>query len=60
MPENKNTRDFHAQSTLNPGTRLEALHSPTTGKTRTPPYKRLTHQQRTALVEKLIDFLKSM
>lgn len=60
MPENKNTRNFQSQSALNSGTHLEALHSPVKGKTNAAPDKHLTHEQRTALVVKLIDFLKSM
>lgn len=59
MPEEKNTRNFQSQSAVNPGTRLEPLHSPSAGKTRPAPITQISHQQRTALVEKLIEFLKS-
>ena len=60
MPENKNSRNFQSQSSLNTALRLEGLNLPAEKKTRPVPYKHLTHQQRTALVAKLIDFLKSM
>ena len=60
MPEDKNIRKYQTQSTIIPGTRLEALRSPAAGKTRAAAYKHLTHRQRTALVEKLIEFLKGI
>jgi hypothetical protein len=59
MSEEKGTRNFQAQSTFNSGARLEAVRSPAVGKTRLGSTTQLTRQQRTALVEKLIDFLKS-
>ncbi len=60
MPEEKNTRNYPSQSTLSPHTRLEATRSPAAGKTHISPTPQLSHQERTALVEKLIDFLKSI
>ena len=60
MPEEKNTRNFQSQSALNHSVHLEGLRSPAANKTRMEPNPQLTRQQRTALVEKLIDFLKSI
>ena len=60
MPENKHSRNFQSQSTLHTGLRLEGMKPTVENNSRTIPYKHLSHQQRTALVAKLIDFLKSM
>lgn len=60
MTEEKNTRNYPSQSAVNSGARLEILRSPATGKARPGYYAQLSHQQRVTLVEKLIDFLKSM
>jgi len=60
MSEEKNTRNYPSQSGLSPHTRLQATRSPAGGKPRMSPTPQLTHQERTALVEKLIEFLKSI
>ena len=60
MSEEKNTRSYPSQSGLSPHARLEATHSPTGNKPRMSPTPQLTRQERTALVEKLIEFLKSI
>ena len=60
MSEEKNTRSYPSQSGLSPHARLESARSTTGGKPRMSPPPQLTHQERTALVEKLIEFLKSI
>jgi len=59
MPEEKSKRTFTAPAMANPAARLEPIRPARSGQAGAPPYARMTPQQRKALVQRLITFIKN-